>query len=313
MINLGCFQGPIGVSTANGISDTGWVVGGSDSTDGQRAFLWAGPGATMQDLGVNAALGGTDNTASGISPNGQLIVGAYLTATGTPHGYIWNNGAITDTGIIKGLSVNDAGEFVGSYTTAGGQIHAFVSSGVGAGYTDLGTFGGTTSQAQAVNSSGQVVGFADLPSGDTHAFYYSGSGPLIDLGTLSGGLNSFAGSISNSGVVAGTSYMPNDETEHGFLYNTATGGPMIDANTLIDPACGWTIVATAISDNGLIAADGINAAGQAHAILLLPTPEPSALASLVAAVVCLLILAQFRRSRPVGGGFRGLFSVFPRF
>lgn len=35
--------------------------------------------------------------------------------------------------------------------------------------TDLGTLGGTNSQAVAINDSGQVVGQSDLASGDTHA------------------------------------------------------------------------------------------------------------------------------------------------
>jgi probable HAF family extracellular repeat protein len=62
--------------------------------------------------------------------------------------------------------------------TAQKQIHYTV--------TDLGTLGGTFSQAFGVNNKGSVVGFATLP-GDTalHAFLWR-EGLMIDLGTLRG-------------------------------------------------------------------------------------------------------------------------------
>jgi len=55
--------------------------------------------------------------------------------------------------------------------------------------TDLGTLGGTFSQAFSINNNGSVVGFATLP-GDTalHAFLWR-SGVMTDLGTLGGPLS----------------------------------------------------------------------------------------------------------------------------
>jgi hypothetical protein len=45
---------------------------------------------------------------------------------------------------------------------------------------------------------------------------------------------------------------------------------MVDLNTMTDASgAGWTIVsASAINDNGQVAAWGINTSGQAHALLL---------------------------------------------
>ena len=52
-------------------------------------------------------------------------------------------------------------------------------------------------------------------------------------------------------------------------------------NTLIDPASRWTLEsANAINDSGWIVGYGTNAAGQNHASLLTPVPEP-----------CMVILA----------------------
>jgi probable HAF family extracellular repeat protein len=50
---------------------------------------------------------------------------------------------------------------------------------------------------------------------------------------------------------------------------------MIDLNTLIDPASGWTLqYASAINDVGQIVGYGLNPSGQQDAFLLDPVPEP---------------------------------------
>ena len=67
--------------------------------------------------------------------------------------------------------------------------------------TDLGTFGGRYSQAQAINRAGEVVGGADTATGAYHAFLYTGTA-ISDLGTL-GGFFSGAYGINNAGEVVG--------------------------------------------------------------------------------------------------------------
>ena len=69
----------------------------------------------------------------------------------------------TDIAAVVGIAdsranaVSDTGQVVGSYTTAGGQTHAFSWTRNG-GFVDLGTLGGSHSEAWGVNNAGQVVG-----------------------------------------------------------------------------------------------------------------------------------------------------------
>jgi probable HAF family extracellular repeat protein len=69
--------------------------------------------------------------------------------------------------------------------------------------TDLGTLGGTDSEAHAINSSGQVVGQADVASGAPHPFLWQ-NGNMIDLGSL-GGCCGGALAINDAGVIVGWS------------------------------------------------------------------------------------------------------------
>jgi probable HAF family extracellular repeat protein len=103
-------------------------------------------------------------------------------------------------------------------------------AGVQAGpYTfyDLGTLGGSSSQATGINASGQVVGSSYL-AGDAsyHAFLYPfPGGSMQDLGTL-GGSSSVAYGINASGQVAGWADTASGGM-HAFLY-PYPGGPMQD-------------------------------------------------------------------------------------
>ncbi|MEN6450687.1 MAG: PEP-CTERM sorting domain-containing protein [Thermoguttaceae bacterium] len=81
--------------------------------------------------------------------------------------------------------------------------------------TDLGTLGGTASQASGINAKGQIVGLSTTAAGPQHAFLFSG-GKMTDLGTLGG--DSAATGVNDNGQVVGYSATSAGAT-HAFLYD----------------------------------------------------------------------------------------------
>jgi probable HAF family extracellular repeat protein len=103
---------------------------------------------------------------------------------------------------------------------------------------DLGTFGGTDSEALGINNSGQVVGEAETSSGAEHAFLYNGSGSIQDLNDLIGSTGwtlSDAAGINDSGQIVGTGTNPSG-AQQAFLL-TPVPEPAAITLLLVSAAC----------------------------------------------------------------------------
>jgi probable HAF family extracellular repeat protein len=196
---------PAGRSSAkaNDLNDNGQIVGWSSDPTSALATLWtvdAAGAVTVQDLG--ALLGGTRSFAHDINNLGQ-VVGMSDSATGVNRPFVWTaNNGMRDLGLPVGfvvgsaLSINDAGQIVGS-----------MSDGLGVGFSDsgtygiwtvdadgnvldarnLGTLGGIAATAFDNNVHGNVAGdiwFETTGSESNQTgFFWSESGGVIEIGT----------------------------------------------------------------------------------------------------------------------------------
>jgi probable HAF family extracellular repeat protein len=141
---------------------------------------------------------------------------------------------------------------------------------------DLGTLGGTWSEAYGVSADGSVVvGRAANAAGDWHAFRWTASGGMQDLGTLGGG-RSGAYDVSADGTVV-VGYAQNAAGQYPPFRWTASGG-MEDLNTTYASLLtnGSVLMeARAISPNGrYIVGWGYNAATNRIEAFLLDTGFP---------------------------------------
>ena len=126
------------------------------------------------------------------------MVGFSQTASGAIHGFLWEDGSITDLGTLGGelsqaLAINNRGQVAGD-----DGVHAAIWE--NGSITDLGGF---LSEAFGINNQGQVVGSSQTATGAIHAFLWE-NGSITDLGELAG-LFSRAHGINDRGQVVGTS------------------------------------------------------------------------------------------------------------
>jgi probable HAF family extracellular repeat protein len=313
-------------SLAFAINNAGNVVGLAYgySPAPQQTFVYSG--GALQPLGVTPAIA----SDYGINAAGQIVGGASPVAgSSASEAFLYAAGTVQYFPALAGaVAINASGQFVGlTNSSTSADSHAALYS--GGQVHDLGTLGGSYSNAFAINSAGQVVGTAEISSGDDHAFLYS-NGTMQDLGTL-GGLSSIAQGINDHGQIAGASLTPAGD-EHAFLYSNGTmqdlgtlgsgsytyafginnsgvvvgdavvaggtshgfvytGGTMYDLNSLLSAGSGYQITdATAINDSGQIAASASNSYNEYEAVLLTPTSIPLPTSAWAAFTVLPLLL-----------------------
>ena len=205
--DLGTFPGGLR-SVANGINDSGQVVGFSYTAGGgpSHAFRTTATGTLFDsdtDLGT---LGGTASEAWGINASGQTIGFSQVAGDASYHAF---------------------------RTTATGKI-----SDPGA---DLGTLGGAFSFAFGINAAGQVVGWSSSDSGE-RAFIIDATGPMRDLNDLipadSGWTLNEAQAINDGGQIAGFGVLGGQV--HAFLLTPATPEPSGAVVTLGAASAMWS-------------------------------------------------------------------------
>jgi probable HAF family extracellular repeat protein len=246
----------------------------------------------MHDLGT---LGGPDSWAMFVNDRGQVAGTSYTSGvvdpnTGTPQSdaFLRENGKMKDLGNLGGTNgslgpqfvqaFNNRGQVIGTMALPGDQInHPFLWD--GEKLFDLGSFGGSYSQASGINDAGEVVGYSYF-SGDLvkHAFLWR-NGVMTDLGTVGTDPCSFAYNINSRGqIVGGSQNAMCDSLTHAVLWEN--GEPGVDLNTLLPHGSYLQlIVAFWISDRGEIVGLGhdptcLNGDScDAHAYVLIPCDQ----------------------------------------
>lgn len=170
------------------------------------------------ELKDTVLLGGTSRaTVSGFQ------VGTYWDAKGTPRGFIQNvlKGTIIDVPRASLADVNAKGTSVGYRLDGFGQRVA-VRADTKGGLKDLGSLGGSVSEAMALNSLGDVVGSALDGQKVTRAFLYTASTGKLSTLPLPSSTSSVARALNEDGEVVG-SYVDLKGTQRAFFYSPATG------------------------------------------------------------------------------------------
>jgi len=250
--DLGRLEGNF--SDTQGIKDPSHVVGSSSASDETAlpVLSWTQSGA-VDHLDT---LGGSNGSAQGNGEDSQ-VVGYADTTDGGSHAFIYTKAAgMQDLGTLGGSNsqanaINSGDDTDGPNQIVGWSLisedtaqHAVAWDG-NHKIVDLGTLGGTNSQAYGVNCDGLVVGSSGtMDDATTDAFVWDPEFGMQDLGTL-GGTVAQATAINCSGQVVGFSSLPDDLETHAFL---DINGSMKDLGTL----GGGYSQATAINDPGRV-------------------------------------------------------------
>lgn len=172
-------------SGVNGFNERGNLVG--NYNDGvTHGYLWRSGAFSAIDYPAAAFTG-----AYGINQNGE-ITGRYRDAAGATHGYLLSSGQFTvldypGATFTGADAISDNGDIVGRYIL-NGVTHGFLWTRTQRPHytvSDLGTMGGTSSNAFGLNNAGAVAGGANVAGEYQHPFLWR-NGHMTDLGTLGG-------------------------------------------------------------------------------------------------------------------------------
>jgi probable HAF family extracellular repeat protein len=188
------------------INNWGTVIGDAiDEEFHDVAFRWQ-PGTDPMPL---LPEGTVQSRTWEINDRGTVLGVALGPEPGPTRPFLWRHGRFTDVGVLvpwerdffrRSDRLNGRDQVVGLVDLDNGEQHAALWS---RGRTiDLGTLGGTYSEALGINDRGEVVGYSARADGTRTAFLWR-DGTMTDLGALTDAPTSTAFAINNRGQILG--------------------------------------------------------------------------------------------------------------
>jgi probable HAF family extracellular repeat protein len=184
---------------------SGVVVGASRIAGNARLRAFSYASGAMTAVPIDR---GGDSVARGVNGWGDVVGYACTAGNARCRGFVSSASGVVDLGPTTANSVanaiNDNNRQVVGAVNVGAATHAFLYD--DGATTDLGTLGGTSSEALAINELGHVVGWSHTAGGIEHAFLWR-NGAMIDLNSLlpaaSGWVLQQAKGISDGGQIVG--------------------------------------------------------------------------------------------------------------
>lgn len=198
-------------------------------------------------------LGGTQSNALDINDNRQVVGQANVAGDEHAHGYIWQNGVITDLGSLgadydsTAWAINNNGQVVGWSGRASGNSAMMWHNGTATNINDL--MGASNSLAWAINDNGVIVGQGNLGPGFAKGFVYTPGVGGVAAGTLPGYMGGSNRGINNSGKIVGDSFFFGDPSRAHQAVPGGKGG--YESSPLGHDGYSFSI-ASAINNNDLM-------------------------------------------------------------
>ena len=220
--NFGMIDFPgANASSAIGINNKGWVVGGYGGADvfenPNNSFVLKG--TIFKSIGYPGAV---STEANAINDSGT-VVGYYTDTSGDVRSFqfdgtsylpIDNPKAVAPYGTVA-WGINKYGVVVGGYWD-GTKSHGFTLD--NGNYNDIDVPGSTYTTVLGINKAGSIVGWYGGTDGRVHGFFYDGSFKTIDNPGYSAnyveGINDKGQLVGGCGDGVGAHYV----YQHGFLY-----------------------------------------------------------------------------------------------
>ena len=251
-------------TTPSEINDSGEVVGWfCDPTHVSRGFVrnpdgtFSEPLVDPKDTGNSTFVSGLNNSGTICGYYDHLFLGDNIIGFFLSHG-VYRDFAIPNQRYTYVTSLNDAGDFVGSYDNGDLLFPGFISV---AGVTTTFSIPGHGTTPGQINNSGEVVGTYLDNQFYSHGFYRDAAGTLTYPIDVPGAANTHLIGMNDKGQIVGSYTIQGNHT-HGLLMTLA--GEIV---TYDYPGAKGTVL-TGINNNGAICGS-VNTKGRIiHGILL---------------------------------------------